>query len=48
MADRWCGNKKGVGKTGGILWKDKEENLVNNVDNIMVEIYVNMKIIVVL
>ena len=23
MVDRWCGNKKGVGKTGGIWWKDK-------------------------
>ena len=28
MVDGWCGNKKGVGKTGGIWWKDKDEALV--------------------
>ena len=27
MIDGWCDNKKGVGETGGISWKDKEEVL---------------------
>ena len=30
MVDGWCGNKKGVRKTGGIWWKDKEEALIRN------------------
>ena len=32
MADGWCGNKKGVGETDGIWWKDKEETLVSHVN----------------
>ena len=32
MIDGWCGNKKGIGKTGGIWWKDKGEALVSNVN----------------
>ena len=28
MADGWCGNKKDVGETGGIWWRDKE-NIFN-------------------
>ena len=32
MPDGWCGNKKDVGETSGIWWKDKEEVLVNNVN----------------
>ena len=32
MADGWCGNKKDVGETSGIWWKDKEEAIVSNVD----------------
>ena len=27
----WYGYKEGVGKAGGIWWKDKEEYLVRNV-----------------
>ena len=27
-----CGNKRDVGDTSGIWWKDKEEALVSNVD----------------
>ena len=32
MADGWYGNKKGVGVTGGIGWKDKGEVLVSEVN----------------
>ena len=32
MVDGWRDNKKGVGETGGIWWKDKEETLVNNMN----------------
>ena len=32
MADRRCGNKKGVGEIGGKWWKDKDEVLVSDVD----------------
>ena len=31
MVNGRCRNKKGVGKTGGMWWKDKEESLVSNV-----------------
>ena len=30
--DGWCVNKKGIGKTGGIWWKDMEEALVSSVN----------------
>ena len=29
MTDGWRGNKQGVGETGGICWKNKEEALGN-------------------
>ena len=32
MSDGWCGNKKGVGETGVIWWKDKEEVLESDVN----------------
>ena len=32
IADGWCSNKKGVGKTGGIWWKDKKDALVSKLD----------------
>ena len=32
MIDGGCANKKSVGETGGIWWKDKEETFVSNVD----------------
>ena len=32
IANGWCGNKKGIGETGRIWWKDKEGALVSNVD----------------
>ena len=28
----WYGNKKGVGETGGIWWKDKADALASNVN----------------
>ena len=32
IGDRWCGNKKSVGETSGIWWKNKKEDLISNVD----------------
>ena len=32
MAYGLCGNKKDVGETCGIWWKDKEEALVSNMN----------------
>ena len=32
MVDGWCSNKEGVNKTGRILWKDKDEVLVSDVN----------------
>ena len=47
IAVGWYGNKNGVWKNKWDVFKDKEEALVCNVD-MMEEIYINMKIIVVL
>ena len=44
MADGCCDNKKDMGETGGVWWKVKEEVKWTSI----AEIYVNMKIIMVL
>ena len=43
MAESWFGNKKDVGETGGVWWKDKDEYLVSNVnlDGKHIRIYKN-------